>query len=71
MWLGQVRFANQQTGYPVQVYEQINKIGIKAWKALPSKGEVSGNFTKILQSPTSVKKGYWTGLVLFGWMTPE
>ncbi|KAL6074388.1 hypothetical protein STEG23_037262 [Scotinomys teguina] len=51
MLLGQGRFANQQTGYPVQVYEQINKIGIKAWKALPNKGEVSGNLTKILQGP--------------------
>lgn len=28
MLLEQGRFANQQTGYPVQVYEQINKIGI-------------------------------------------
>ncbi|XP_052611577.1 endogenous retrovirus group K member 24 Gag polyprotein-like [Peromyscus californicus insignis] len=52
MLLGQGRFANEQTGYPVQVYEQINKIGIKAWKSLPNKGEVSGNLTKILQGPT-------------------
>ncbi|KAL6052561.1 hypothetical protein STEG23_025311 [Scotinomys teguina] len=49
--LGQGRFTNNQTGYPVQVYEKINKIGIKAWKALPNKGELSGNLTKILQGP--------------------
>ena len=41
MLLGQGRFVNQQTGYPVQVVEQINWIGIKAWKALPNKGDVS------------------------------
>ena len=52
MLLGQGQFANAQTGYPVQVYEQINKIGIKAWKALPNKGEVSGNLSKISQGPT-------------------
>ena len=44
-----------QTGstfYPIQVYEQINKIGTKAWKSLPNRGEVSGNLTKIVQGPT-------------------
>ncbi|XP_031215363.1 endogenous retrovirus group K member 7 Gag polyprotein-like [Mastomys coucha] len=51
MLLGQGRFANQQTGYPPQVYEQINQIAIKAWRSLPNKGEVSGNLTKILQGP--------------------
>lgn len=51
MLLGQGRFANQQTGYPVQVFEQVNQIAIKAWKSLPNKGEVSGNLTKILQGP--------------------
>ena len=52
MLLGQGRFANQQTGYPVQVFEQVNRIGIRAWKALHNQGEVSGNLTKILQGPT-------------------
>ncbi|KAL6038946.1 hypothetical protein STEG23_010035 [Scotinomys teguina] len=52
MLLGLGRFANNQTGYPPEVYQQVNKIGIKAWKSLPNKGEVSGNLTKILQSPT-------------------
>lgn len=51
MLLGQGRFANQQTGYPVQVFEQVNQIAIKAWKSLPNKGEVSSNLTKILQGP--------------------
>lgn len=51
MLLCQGRFTNQQTGYPVQVFEQINKIATKAWISLPNKGEVSGNLTKILQGP--------------------
>lgn len=51
MLLGQGCFDNQQTGYPVQVFEQINKIATKAWKSPPNKGEVSGNLTKILQGP--------------------
>ena len=52
MLLGAGRFANAQTGYPVQVYEQVNQIAIRAWKALPNRGEVSGNLTKIIQGPT-------------------
>lgn len=51
MLLGQGRFANAQTGYPGQVYQQINEVATKAWKSLPNKGEVSGNLTKILQGP--------------------
>lgn len=30
MLLGQGRFADQQTGYPPQVFEQVNQIAIKA-----------------------------------------
>ena len=52
MLLGQGRFANNQNGYPNQVYEQINAIAIRAWKAVPNKGEVRGNLTKIIQGPT-------------------
>jgi hypothetical protein len=52
MLLGQGRFAQQQTGYPVQVFEQVNQIAIRAWKSLPNRGEVSGNLTKIIQGPT-------------------
>ncbi|XP_027256330.1 igE-binding protein-like [Cricetulus griseus] len=51
MLLGQGRFAQQQTGYPLQVFEQINNIATRAWKSLPNKGEVSGNLTKIIQGP--------------------
>jgi hypothetical protein len=35
MLLDQGRFAQQQTGYPVQVFEQVNQIAIRAWKSLP------------------------------------
>ena len=35
MLLGQGRFA-QQTGYPVQVFEQVNQIAIRVWKSLPT-----------------------------------
>ncbi|XP_058438065.1 igE-binding protein-like [Marmota monax] len=52
MLLGQGRFANQQTGFPLEAYDQINNIYIRAWKSLPNRGEVSGNLTKILQGPT-------------------
>lgn len=48
MLLGQGRFAQQQTGYPVQVFEQVNQIPIRAWKSLPNRGEVSENLTLIL-----------------------
>ena len=36
MLLGQGRFAQQQTRYPVQVFEQVNQIAIRAWKSLPT-----------------------------------
>jgi hypothetical protein len=36
MLLGQGRFAQQQTGYPVQVFEQVNQIAIRVWKSLPT-----------------------------------
>ena len=54
MLLGQGCFANNQTGYPNQVYDHIiatNNIATKAWKAVPKRGEVSGNLTKIIQGP--------------------
>ena len=54
MLLGQGRFATAQINYPIQVYEQDNKIGTKAWKSLPNRGEASGNLTKILQGPTEL-----------------
>ena len=48
MLLDQGRFAQQQTGYPVQVFEQVNQIAIRVWKSLPIRGEVSENLTLIL-----------------------
>jgi hypothetical protein len=52
MLLGQRRFVVAQINYPIQVYERINKIGTKACRSLPNRGEVSGNLTKIVQGPT-------------------
>ena len=52
MLLGQGRTTNHQINLPDQVYTQINNIAIRAWKALPNKGEVTGNLTKIIQGPT-------------------
>ena len=52
MLLGQGRFVAAQTNYPIQVYEQINNMGTKAWVSLPNRGEVSRNLTKIVQGPT-------------------
>ena len=52
MLLGQGCFANAQTGYLLQVYDQINQIATRAWKALLNRGEVAGNLTKVIQGPT-------------------
>ena len=52
MLLGQGQWANDQKNFPIQVYEQINKLGMRAWRALPNKGEVTGNLTKIIQGST-------------------
>jgi hypothetical protein len=49
MLTGQGIWTNNQLGYPLQVYDQINQAAVKAWKALPNQGEVSGNLTKIIQ----------------------
>ena len=48
--LDQGRFAQQQTGYPVQVFKQVNQIAIRARKSLPNRGEASENLTFILTS---------------------
>ena len=50
MLLDQGRFAQQQTGYPVQVFKQVNQIAIRARKLLPNRGEASENLTLILTS---------------------
>lgn len=52
MLMGQGQWVNNQTTYPPLVYQQINTLAVKAWKALPNKGEVSGNLTKIIQGST-------------------
>ena len=49
MLTGQGIWTNNQLAYPVQVYDQINQAAVKAWKALPNRGEVSGNLTKIIR----------------------
>jgi hypothetical protein len=36
MLLSQGRFTQQQTGYPVQVFEQVNQIAMRVWKPLPT-----------------------------------
>jgi hypothetical protein len=63
MLLGQGRFAQQQKGYPVQVFEQVNQIAIRAWKSLPNRGEVSGNLTKIVQGPTEPSSDFVARMV--------
>ena len=52
MLTGQGQWAVNQTAYPLEVYEQINKAAIRAWKSLPNKGQVTGNLTKIIQGTT-------------------
>uniref|UniRef100_UPI00402B7149 igE-binding protein-like n=1 Tax=Arvicanthis niloticus TaxID=61156 RepID=UPI00402B7149 len=49
MLTGQGQWTVNQTAYPIEVYEQINKAAVKAWKSLPNKGQVTGNLTKIIQ----------------------
>ncbi|XP_075400840.1 igE-binding protein-like [Tenrec ecaudatus] len=52
MLTGQGRWVNNQTAFPIQVYQQINTAASKAWRTLPNKGEVRGNLNKIIQGPT-------------------
>ena len=63
MLLGLGRFALDQTNYPEAVYAQINEVATKAWKALPNKGAVSGNLTKVLQGPTETFSDFVARLV--------
>ncbi|XP_069862589.1 endogenous retrovirus group K member 6 Gag polyprotein-like [Dipodomys merriami] len=51
MLLGQGPYTVDQTGYPFEVYCQVNEIFYKSWRALPNKGEMAGNLTKIMQAP--------------------
>lgn len=52
MLLGQGQWINNQTVFPIQVYQQINEMAIRAWKSLPNRGQVSGKLTKVIQGPT-------------------
>jgi hypothetical protein len=46
---GQGQHAANQTNYHWGEYAQISAAAVKAWKALPKKGEASGHLTKITQ----------------------
>ncbi|XP_055450499.1 endogenous retrovirus group K member 6 Gag polyprotein-like [Psammomys obesus] len=48
---GQGRFTTDQTNYPFGAYAQVSQTAIKAWKALPRKGENNQPLTKIIQGP--------------------
>ena len=52
MLSGQGQWTVNQTAYPVEVYGQMALCAVRAWKVLTNKGEVSGNLTKIIQSPS-------------------
>ncbi|XP_063098085.1 igE-binding protein isoform X1 [Cavia porcellus] len=49
MLLGRGTFEEDQTQYPRQVYEQISRCGLQAWRRLAGKGEHTGHLTKIIQ----------------------
>lgn len=63
MLMGQGQWLNNQTAFPPEVYVQINQIGVKAWKALPNKGEVSGNLTKIIQGASEPFSDFVAGMM--------
>jgi hypothetical protein len=51
MLMGQGNFANNQTGYPIQVYEQINNCALRAWKMLSGTGDLGASLSKVIQEP--------------------
>ena len=51
MLIGQGNFANNQTGYPIQVYEQINNCALRAWKMLSGTGDLGASLSKVIQGP--------------------
>jgi hypothetical protein len=51
MLIGQGNFANNQTGYPIQVYEQFNNCALRAWKMLSSTGDLGASLSKVIQGP--------------------
>ena len=50
MLMGQGNFANNQTGYPIQVYEQINNCALRAWKMLSGTGDLGASLSKVIQA---------------------
>ncbi|KAL6076000.1 hypothetical protein STEG23_007607 [Scotinomys teguina] len=50
MLLSQGLHAVDQTNYPFEVYRQVNEIFYQSWRAIPNKGEITGNLTKIIQA---------------------
>ncbi|KAL6091207.1 hypothetical protein STEG23_017684 [Scotinomys teguina] len=50
MLLGQGLHAVDQTNYPFEVYRQVNEIFYQSWRAIPNKGEITGNLNKIIQA---------------------
>ena len=51
MLMGQGNFANNQTGYPIQVYEQISNCALRAWKMLSGTGDLGASLSKVIQGP--------------------
>ena len=51
MLMGQGNFANNQTGYPIQVYEQINNCALRAWKMLSGTGDLGASLSRVIQGP--------------------
>jgi hypothetical protein len=49
--MGQGNFANNQIGYPIQVYEQINNCALRAWKMLSGTGDLGASLSKVIQGP--------------------
>ncbi|XP_017650986.1 endogenous retrovirus group K member 7 Gag polyprotein-like [Nannospalax galili] len=63
MLMGQGNFVNQQTGYPVQVYNQINEMVVKAWKMLSGTGDLGSSLSKVLQGPNEPFSDFLARLV--------
>lgn len=51
MLMGQGNFTNNQTGYPIQVYEQINNFALRAWKMRLGTGHLGASLSKVIQGP--------------------
>jgi hypothetical protein len=51
MLMGQGNFANNQTGYPIQVYEGINNCVLRAWKILSGTGDLGTSLSRVIDAP--------------------